>query len=129
MKLITTQSCHWRRWKAQEDNFLFVDTTLAWGDTTFSPYPELLAAIKKKENPIEWVDYCRLYTLHMRKQYREYPERFKALIHSSKPVVIACACGPNKNCHRHILKGILEKIALSEGVAFTYLGEQTSPEF
>lgn len=123
MLLITTQSAKWRNW--DKDRFLFVDTTLSWGDKTFSPYPELLT--NYKAGLMEWSDYVVNYKLHMRKQYREHKARFLELVHSDKPVVIACACPPDKPCHRYLLKDILAKIAESENVRFQYLGEHTDP--
>lgn len=89
--LYTMQLAHWRRLKQDE---------------------ELLYAYKRGEVSVE--EYTENYTAKMRQSFKDYPLSWNALL-LPKEIVIACYCGADEFCHRHLFKGFLTRYLNSVG--------------
>lgn len=118
MKLFTAQMSRWRL--AGELGIEFLDTTVKTGQGPFAPTWEIVMG--SKEGKITHEEYTERYLEMMRKSYRDHPEYWETILRKEN-LVIACYCPAGHFCHRHILKDILEKVAIAKGIPFKYLGE------
>lgn len=117
--LYTMQLAHWRRLKQDEDKFL-LDITVKSGKQEFAPDEELLYAYKRGEVSVE--EYTENYTAKMRQSFKDYPLSWNALL-LPEEIVIACYCGADEFCHRHLFKGFLTRYLNSVGVSVKDGGE------
>jgi len=118
MRLYTAQLAKWRI--AQKQQLTLVDTTAKSGLAMFAPDWGNVAAYKK--GVMGEAEYTDLYLEKMRQSYREKKSVWLQFI-KQDTVVIACYCPSGKFCHRHLLKEILERLCVQQGVDFEYVGE------
>ncbi len=119
--MFTCQISKWRQLK--ERNIELIDTTVKSGNPAFAPTWDMVMG--HKNGTVSDAEYTVVYLDMMRYSYLHYQDDWNRLLHAQGPVAIACYCSssPGTFCHRHLLKGILEKICISRGIPFTYYGE------
>ena len=89
---------------AINSQLLLTDTTVkSGGNSPFKPTWELVMRESYKTRQAEWIDFLT----------------------GQNRAVIACYCQSGKFCHRYILAELLEKVATSRNIPFTYAGELT----
>lgn len=118
MKVWTIQVAQWR--EAEKRKIPFLDSTFKSGDPVFAPDRKLVMAYKAKE--ITEAEYTMAYTGAMRESFRNNRERWLEVCNMPE-VAIACYCGADKFCHRHILVNFLIKVCESLGIEVERMGE------
>lgn len=118
MKVWTIQVAQWR--EADKQKIPFLDTTFKSGDQVFAPPRKLVMAYKANE--ITEAEYTMAYTGHMRESWVKNRERWLEVCNMAE-VAIACYCGADKFCHRHILVSFLIKVCESLGIEVEMMGE------
>lgn len=118
MDVYTIQMARWR--KAKELGIYLLDTTAKSGDKVFAPSWGIVAASKKGE--ITEQEYTQEYRKQMVRSFRTHMARWKEVI-TEEPIAIACYCGPDKFCHRHLLAAFFREICESRGIPYVYGGE------
>ncbi|WP_107333904.1 hypothetical protein [Klebsiella pneumoniae] len=108
----------WRKW--EELDILFVDTTLKSGEKIFAPTPELLWPYK--QGIVNQAEYVEIYYKLTRERFKRDPEPWIWLINQGR-ICLACYCGHDCFCHRHLLKDILAKLCKKERIRFIDRGE------
>lgn len=118
MKVWTIQIAQWR--EADRLGIPFLDTTFKSGDPVFAPDRKLVMAYKANE--ITEAEYTQHYTGKMRDSYRNNRERWLEVCNMPQ-VAIACYCGADKFCHRHITVNFLVKVCESHDIVVERMGE------
>lgn len=121
MKLYTLQIAKYKL--AVNERLLMYDTTVkSGGDSPFKPTWEIVLGHKKGEITNE--QYTEKYYQLMRESFKTRRKEWFDFL-SQERAVIACYCPKECFCHRFLLVDILEKVAKSKNIPFTYLGELT----
>lgn len=118
MELYTVAMYNWRKAKAK--GVEVQDTTVRSGNALFAPSWEMVRTYKAGELSEE--EYTKQYYEKMRDSFRNNRDKWLALFQKEK-LALACYCGPDKFCHRLLLKAILLKIAEAEGISVKDCGE------
>ena len=108
----------------QRGSEVVLNTTIGSGEgigKVFAPTWEMVKG--SKAGRISWEEYTRQYIELMRKRWLENREAFERAV-LQKKLVLTCYCAHRKNCHRHLLKDILIKVAASMGISATDGGEE-----
>lgn len=98
----------------------FIDTSLKSGEKLFAPSPEILWGYKAGH--LSTREYYTRYMRLIRDRFRRNPEPFLELLNMGK-IALACYCRADQFCHRLILRNILERLCIREGIEFYYGGE------
>lgn len=119
----TVQMAQWRR--AKELGIELIDTTVKSGDAVFAPTWEMVMEIKnatpETREEAERL-YTRRYHIAMQNSWKQHPGHWLQLL-SKERIAVACYCKPGVFCHRHLLLGYLEKVAIKAGIEFINKGE------
>lgn len=86
----------------------------------FAPTWAMVKASKSGE--INWATYTERYLKLLRERYQDDRASFQAAIRA-EDLVLLCYCAADKNCHRHLLKEVLMKVAACEGIEVEDGGE------
>ncbi len=98
-----------------------IDTTVKSGLHVFAPEWEWV--MQSKAGTLPWSEYTRLYDAKMRDSYRTHYDVWLKVI-QTPTVAIGCYCrAGHLQCHRHLLRDKLEKVALHHHYPYHYLGE------
>lgn len=118
MKIWTIQIAQWREAKRLEIPFL--DTTFKSGDPVFAPPKNLVMGYKA--GLISQEQYTETYLALMRESWMANRERWLEVL-SMPEVAVACYCGADRFCHRHLLVGVFQKVCQHQGIEQQLMGE------
>jgi len=122
IKIWTIQIAQWRI--ADKLGIPLLDTTYKSGDPVFAPPKQLVLDIKA--DVITQETYTAAYLQHMRQSWMVNQERWLEVL-SMTEVAVACYCGPDKFCHRHLLVNMFQKACHNRGIEAQLMGEIRKP--
>jgi len=92
-----------------------LDVTRKSGERAFAPTWEMVQEYKAGRLSEE--DYTRLYHQRLKESLRENPQAWESLLHREE-VVLVCFCPAGAFCHRHLLKEIIRRVCIRQGIPF-----------
>ena len=118
MDIYTIQLSQWRI--ANDLDIPIIDITAKSGVEYLAP--DFSLVMQYKNGMLSELDYTNNYISKMRYSLIRYPEIWENLLNFNK-FAFACYCKPDVFCHRHILKNLFEKYAISKGCIVRQCGE------
>lgn len=124
LRLFTIQMGKWRL--ARDHGIDMVDTTHASRFQLFSPIREAVYAYKN--GTIDEEEYSKIYRETLINSWQSKRQNWLDFLQSAPLSAMACYCGPDKFCHRHLLIKFLEQLCKQLNIPFEYYGELTDVE-
>ena len=100
-----------------------LDITVKSGDPVFAPTWDMVMGWKQG-----WMsqdEYVRRYTEMMRESYRRNKDRWLEVL--KHDVILTCYCRAGDFCHRYLLRDMLVKVAIANGIEAIAKGEIVNP--
>jgi hypothetical protein len=123
--LITTcriRSDYWRQ--LDKEGWFVFDCTVGSGGKSAAPFAptwEMVKGYLQKRMTEE--EYTRRYHQMMRQSYLSHRKDWNELLEHEK-VALACYCGENEFCHRHLLAEYLQKAGEANGIEVDIVYEE-----
>lgn len=119
MDVFTMQRGKWRQ--ARNHDILIMDITVKSGFSIFAPTWDMVMG--HKQGRISDEEYTKLYYDKMNASWKADRDKWIDTLKITEPVALTCYCREGAFCHRHLLKGMFEKLCERYDIPFLYYGE------